>query len=79
MDIKDAFPFQSQQNFIAENLANIVSAATGFTSGTTKNTDAGFTACRKGTILITTVSETTSVYLITAIAEDGKMTGVALS
>ena len=73
-DIKTAFPFQEQQDMVV----NFVKATTAFTSGTTKNTDTGFTECKAGTLLTTTVASTTAVYLITSVASDGKLTAVTL-
>lgn len=77
-DMNVAFPSQDQQNVLAEH-ANVVFATTAFTSGTTKNTATGFDACRKGTILVTTVSATVTVYLITAVTSDGTLTGKQIS
>ena len=78
----NAFPFQEQQDYLKNNFgasANVVFATAAFTSGTTTTATAGFGDCRKGTILVTTVTDTTTVYLITAVNATTKvLTGVRI-
>lgn len=73
-----AFKFQEQQDYLG-TLANVVFADAAFTSGTTTTATSGFEGCRKGTILVTTVSSATTVYLVTAVADDKKITGKQIS
>ena len=77
MDMK-AFPFKEQQSVLAK-LANCVLATAEFTSGTTTNETTGFEDCRVGTLLITTVSSTTTVFIITAVSDTGVLTGKQIS
>lgn len=77
-DMNVDFPSAGQQEILAEK-AGVVKATAAFTSGTTTNATAGFEKCVVGTILITTVSSTVTVYVITAVASDGKLTGKQIS
>ncbi|WP_278549559.1 hypothetical protein [Cloacibacillus evryensis] len=71
--------FKAQFEAYKAGAANVVNAAAAFTSGTTKTTDAGFEDCHVGTIIITTVSSAVTVYIVTAVAEDEKITGKQIS
>ncbi|MDO4561408.1 MAG: hypothetical protein Q4C86_10715 [bacterium] len=73
-----SFKFQEQQDYLG-TLANVVFADAAFSSGTTTTDTSGFGECRKGTILVTTVSSATTVYLVTAVASDKKITGKQIS
>ena len=73
------WPYEQEWLDYKAAAANVVVSETAFTSGTTKTTDAGFEDCKVGTIIITTVSSTATVYVVTAGAEDKIITGKQIS
>ncbi|MDO5116368.1 MAG: hypothetical protein Q4D58_09760 [Synergistaceae bacterium] len=73
------WPFEQEWEDYKASAANVAIVSVAFTSGTTKTSDAGFEDCHVGTIIISTVSSATTVYLVTAVAEDGKISGKQIS
>ena len=78
------WPYEQEWLDYKAAAANVVVSETAFTSGTTKTTDAGFEDCKVGTLLITNVTAsggaaTTTVYVVTAVADDKIITGKQIS
>ncbi len=73
------WPFEQEWLDYKAAAVNVVVSKTAFKSGTTKTTDAGFEDCKVGTIIITTVSSTVTVYVVAAVADDKVITGKQIS
>lgn len=67
----NVFEFQAQQDYIKERIAGFAKLGEAFVSGTTEATG----EMRVGTIIL---DSSNKPYLVTAVAEDGKMTGISL-
>ena len=67
----NVFEFQAQQDYIKEHIAGFAKLDEAFVSGTTEATG----EMRVGTIIL---DSSNKLYLVTAVAEDGKMTGISL-